>query len=125
METQTAQTTDSKLREFFVDQLEDLLWAEKKLVKTLPKMQEAATSSELKDAFGNHLTQTQNHVSRLKQIFGIVGEEADATKCPAMAGIVDEGEDIIDDTEEGTAQRDVGLIFAGQKAEHYEIATYG
>lgn len=125
METQTAQTTDSKLKEFFVDQLEDLLWAEKKLVKTLPKMQEAATSAELKDAFGNHLTQTQNHVSRLEQIFGIIGQEVDTTKCAAMAGIVDEGEDIIDDTEEGTAQRDVGLIFAGQKAEHYEIATYG
>lgn len=125
METQTAQTTDSKLKEFFVDQLEDLLWAEKKLVKTLPKMQDAATSAQLKDAFGNHLTQTQNHVSRLEQIFGIIGQEVDTTKCPAMAGIVDEGEDIIDDTEEGTAQRDVGLIFAGQKAEHYEIATYG
>jgi ferritin-like metal-binding protein YciE len=125
METQTAQTTDSKLKEFFTDQLEDLLWAEKKLVKTLPKMQEAATSSELKDAFGNHLTQTQNHVTRLEQVFGIIGEEVDTTKCAAMAGIVDEGEDIIDETEEGTAQRDVGLIFAGQKAEHYEIATYG
>jgi len=125
METQTAQTTDSKLREFFVDQLEDLLWAEKKLVKTLPKLQEAATSAELKDAFGNHLTQTQNHVTRLEQVFGLIGEDVDTTKCAAMAGIVDEGEDIIDETEEGTAQRDVGLIFAGQKAEHYEIATYG
>ena len=108
-----------------VDQLEDLLWAEKKLVKTLPKMEEAATSVELKNAFGNHLAQTKNHVSRLEQVFGIIGEDVDTTKCPAMAGIVDEGEDIIDDTDEGTAQRDVGLIFAGQKAEHYEIATYG
>ncbi|WPU92873.1 ferritin-like domain-containing protein [Mucilaginibacter sabulilitoris] len=125
METQTAQTTDSKLKEFFIDQLEDLLWAEKKLVKTLPKLQEAATSAELKDAFGNHLTQTQNHVTRLEQVFGLIGEDVDTTKCAAMAGIVDEGEDIIDETEEGTAQRDVGLIFAGQKAEHYEIATYG
>jgi ferritin-like metal-binding protein YciE len=125
METQTAQTTDSKLREFFIDQLEDLLWAEKKLVKTLPKLQEAATSAELKDAFGNHLAQTQNHVTRLEQVFGLIGEDVDTTKCAAMAGIVDEGEDIIDETEEGTAQRDVGLIFAGQKAEHYEIATYG
>jgi len=124
METQTAQTTDSKLKEFFTEQLEDLLWAEKKLVKTLPKMQEAATSAELRDAFGNHLTQTKNHVSRLEQVFGIIGEEVDTTKCAAMAGIVDEGEDIIDETE-GTAQRDVGLIFAGQKVEHYEIATYG
>jgi ferritin-like metal-binding protein YciE len=125
METQIQNRADSKLKEFFVDQLQDLLWAEKKLVKTLPKMQDAATSPQLKDAFSNHLSQTQNHVSRLEQIFGIIGEEVDTTKCPAMAGIVDEGEDIIDDTEEGTAQRDVGLIFAGQKAEHYEIATYG
>jgi ferritin-like metal-binding protein YciE len=125
METQTMSVTDSKLKEFFTEQLEDLLWAEKKLVKTLPKMQDAATSAELKEAFGNHLIQTQNHVSRLEQVFGIVGEEVDTTKCAAMAGIVDEGENIIDETEEGTAQRDVGLIFAGQKAEHYEIATYG
>lgn len=124
METQTA-IMDSKLKEFFTEQLEDLYWAEKKLVKTLPKMQDAATSQQLKDAFGNHLTQTQNHVSRLEQVFDLIGEEVDSTKCPAMAGIVDEGEDIIDDTDEGTAQRDVGLIFAGQKAEHYEIATYG
>ncbi|MDR6944275.1 YciE/YciF ferroxidase family protein [Mucilaginibacter pocheonensis] len=125
METQIQNRADSKLKEFFVDQLEDLLWAEKKLVKTLPKMEEAATSVELKNAFGNHLAQTKNHVSRLEQVFGIIGEDVDTTKCPAMAGIVDEGEDIIDDTDEGTAQRDVGLIFAGQKAEHYEIATYG
>ena len=125
METTTAQTTDSKLREFFTAQLEDLLWAEKKLVKTLPKMQEAATSAERKEAFANHLAQTETHVSRLEQVFGIIGEEVDTTKCAAMAGIVDEGADIIDETEEGTAQRDVGLIFAGQKAEHYEIASYG
>jgi len=116
---------DSKLKEFFIDQLKDIYWAEKKLVKTLPKMQAAATTQQLKEAFGNHLTQTEGHVERLERVFSMVGEEADATKCPAMAGIVDEGEDIIDDTDEGTAQRDVGLIFAGQKAEHYEIATYG
>lgn len=124
METQT-ELMNSKLKEFFTEQLEDLYWAEKKLVKTLPKMEDAATSDELKEAFRNHLSETQNHVSRLEQVFGIIGEDVDATKCPAMAGIVDEGEDIIDETEDGTAQRDVGLIFAGQKAEHYEIATYG
>ena len=124
METQTL-VQDSKLKEFFVDQLKDIYWAEKKLVKTLPKMEEAATTPQLKDAFRNHLNETEGHVSRIEQVFGMVGEEADTTKCAAMAGIVDEGEDIIDDTDEGTAQRDVGLIFAGQKAEHYEIATYG
>lgn len=116
---------NSKLREFFVDQLMDINWAEKKLVKTLPKMADAATTQQLKDAFTMHLRETEEHVNRLEQIFGIIGEDPDSTKCPAMAGIVDEGEDIIDETEENTAQRDVGLIFAGQKAEHYEIATYG
>jgi ferritin-like metal-binding protein YciE len=124
METQTV-AQDSKLKEFFIDQLKDIYWAEKKLVKTLPKMQDAATTQQLKDAFGGHLIETEGHVERLEQVFGIIGEEPDTTKCAAMAGIVDEGEDIIDDTDEGTAQRDVGLIFAGQKAEHYEIATYG
>jgi ferritin-like metal-binding protein YciE len=66
-----------------------------------------------------------NHVTRLENVFQLMGEEPKALKCPAMAGIVDEGEDIIDETDKGTAQRDVGLIFAAQKAEHYEIATYG
>jgi ferritin-like metal-binding protein YciE len=125
METQNIQANNSRLKEFFVEQLEDIYWAEKKLTKTLPKLQEAATSMELKNAFGNHCVQTQNHVSRLEQVFGMIGEKVDSSKCHAMAGIVEEGEDIIDDTDEGTAQRDVGLIFAGQKAEHYEMATYG
>jgi ferritin-like metal-binding protein YciE len=124
MEAQ-AVVQDSRLKEFFIDQLKDMYWAEKKLVKTLPKMEDAATTQQLKDAFGNHLIQTKEHVNRLEEVFNMVGEEADAKKCHAMAGIVDEGEDIVDDTDEGTAQRDVGLIFAGQKAEHYEIATYG
>ena len=117
--------TDSKLHEFFLDQLKDIYWAEKKLVKTLPKLEEAATSQELKDALRNHCEQTKQHVSRLENVFNMIGESADSTKCPAMAGIVDEGSDIIDETDDGSAQRDVGLIFAGQKAEHYEIATYG
>ncbi|TZF84616.1 ferritin-like domain-containing protein [Pedobacter sp. BS3] len=128
METQTMNApaaTDSKLKEFFTDQLADIYWAEKKLVKALGKLQEAATSSELSNAFSDHLEQTRNHVTRLEDVFNLVGEKAKAQKCPAMAGIIDEGEDIIDETEENTAQRDVGLIFAGQKAEHYEIATYG
>jgi ferritin-like metal-binding protein YciE len=121
----TNTTSDSKLKEFFVDQLQDILWAEKKLVKTLPKLQEAATTQELKDAFSKHLEQTRGHVERLEKVFAMIGEDVDTQKCLAMAGIVDEGEGIIDDTEEGTSQRDVGLIFAAQKAEHYEIATYG
>ncbi|MFC0515357.1 DUF892 family protein [Mucilaginibacter angelicae] len=122
---QTASIGNSKLMDFFVNELKDLLWAENKLVDTLPEMAEAATSTELRDAFEQHLTETEGHVSRLEQVFGILGLEPDSRKCEAMAGIVDEGDEIISATEEGTAQRDVGLIFAGQKAEHYEIASYG
>lgn len=125
MRTGNMNVADSKLREFFVDQLHDIYWAEKKLVKTLPKLEKAATSQELKDAFLNHCEQTKEHVTRLENVFNMIGEEVDSTKCPAMAGIIDEGSDIIDETDDGSAQRDVGLIFAGQKAEHYEIATYG
>jgi uncharacterized protein (TIGR02284 family) len=124
-EEQATSTGNSKLMEFFVDELKDLLWAERELVETLPDMAEAATSQELKTAFTNHLAETQTHVSRLEQIFGILGLEPETTTCDAMSGIIDEGDGIISDTEEGTAQRDVGLIFAGQKAEHYEIASYG
>jgi ferritin-like metal-binding protein YciE len=125
MATKLNIATQSKLKEFFVDQLQDIYWAEKKLVKTLPKLQDAATFPELKQAFNDHLRETENHVTRLREVFQLVDEPVTAQKCPAMSGIVDEGEDIIDDTDYGSAQRDVGLIFAGQKAEHYEIATYG
>jgi ferritin-like metal-binding protein YciE len=127
--TQTAPAPDaarnSKLQEFFVDQLQDIYWAEQKLVKTLPKMEDAAHSGELRQAFNSHLQETKNHVSRLEKVFELIGVPAEAKKCHAIAGIADEGEQIIDETDENTAQRDVGLIFAGQKAEHYEIATYG
>jgi ferritin-like metal-binding protein YciE len=124
METQTMKATNSKLKEFFVDQLRDIYWAEKKLEKTFPKLQEAATTPELKDAFGNHRHQAQTHVDRLEQVFGMINEKVDSTKCSAIADIVDESVDIIDETNKGTAQRDTGLIFTGQKAEHYKIATY-
>lgn len=118
-------TGNSKLSELFINELKDLLWAERELVDTLPDMVEAASSEELKRAFTNHLAETETHAERLEQIFGILGLEPDTKKCDAMSGILDEGDEIISDTEEGTAQRDVGLILAGQKVEHYEIASYG
>src|ERR1700744_744604 len=121
----TVMETNNKLQGFFVDQLQDIYWAEQKLVKTLPKMEEAAYSDDLKLAFNSHWQETKNHVSRLEKIFDLISVPAEGKKCHAIAGIVDEGEEIIDETEDNTAQRDVGLIFAGQKAEHYEIATYG
>ncbi len=118
-------TADSRLEEFFVDELKDIYWAEKKLVKTLPKLQKAASSEELQEAFRNHLSETEVHVERLEQAFEMLGQRAQAKKCDAMEGITEEGASIIEDTEKGTATRDVGLVLAGQKAEHYEIATYG
>lgn len=117
--------TQSALVEFFTDELKDIYWAEKHLVKALPKMAEAATSEELKDAFETHLEQTQEHIARLERVFELLDEKAQAKKCDAMEGLVEEGEGIIEDTEDGTATRDVGLILAAQKVEHYEIATYG
>jgi ferritin-like metal-binding protein YciE len=115
----------SALLELFTDEIKDIYWAENHLTKALPKMQASATSPELQDAFATHLEQTKEHVARLEQIFDILGEKAQAKKCDAMEGLVQEGEGIISDTEDGTATRDVGLILAAQKVEHYEIATYG
>jgi len=120
-----ADAKDNLLEEFFVDEIKDIYWAEKHLVKTLPKMKKAATTPELQQAFADHLEVTREHVTRLEEVFELLGEKAVAKKCDAMEGITKEGESIIEETEEGTATRDVGLILAGQKVEHYEISTYG
>lgn len=124
-ESQTKEESDSMLLDLFVDEIKDIYWAEKHLVKSLPKMQKAATTGELKDAFETHLIQTEVQVGRLEKIFNLLEEKASAKKCEAMEGLVKEAQSIIDDTEDGTATRDVGLILAAQKVEHYEIATYG
>ena len=124
-QNRNAAQSDTLLQEFFYDELKDIYWAEKHLVRTLPKMQKAATSEELKNAFADHLEKTKTHVTRLEDVFEKLGQKAQAKKCEAMEGITKEGESIIEDTDAGTATRDVGLILAGQKVEHYEIATYG
>ena len=116
---------DSMLKDFFVDEIKDIYWAEKHLVKTLPKMKRAAHSTELQNAFEEHLKVTKEHVARLEDVFTHLGEKPVAKKCEAMEGITKEGESIIEETENGTATRDVGLILAAQKVEHYEISTYG
>ena len=121
----SAKANDSKLEEFFHDEIKDIYWAEKKLVQTLPKMAKAATSEDLRTAFTEHLAQTKEHVARLEQVFELLGHKPQAKKCDAMEGITEEGASVIEDTEDGTSTRDVALILAGQKAEHYEIATYG
>ena len=119
------QVQSSLLKELFHDELKDIYWAEKHLLKALPKMAKAATSEELRKAFTDHLETTKGHVTRLENAFDLLGEKAQAKKCEAMAGLTKEGDGIIEDTEKGTLTRDVGLIMAAQKVEHYEIATYG
>jgi len=114
-----------KLKELFIDGLKDIYWAEKHLAKALPKLAKAATSEELKAAFELHTTETEEHASRLEQIFEIIGEKAQAKKCAAMEGLIEESEEITKSTEKGTMVRDCGLIMAAQKVEHYEIASYG
>ena len=116
---------NSQLQKFFEDSLKDIYWAEKSLTKALPKMQKAATTQELKNAIEEHLAQTETQVVRLEQVFELIGKKAQAKKCEAMEGLIKEGESIIEETEEGSMTRDVGIIIAAQKVEHYEIATYG
>ena len=118
---------DSKalLEEYFINSLRDIYWAEKHLVKSLPKMQKAATSEELAQAIGDHISVTEEHVARLEQVFEMMEQKAQAKKCEAMEGLIKEGEAVINETDKGSATRDVGLIMAAQKVEHYEIATYG
>ncbi|MES2371634.1 MAG: ferritin-like domain-containing protein [Bacteroidota bacterium] len=113
------------LEKFFMDMLKDIYWAEKHLVETLPILQQAATTDELQDAFEDHLLVTQRQVSRLEKIFRLLGKQPETKRCEAMAGLVEEANSIIKETKEGTMTRDVGLIIAAQKVEHYEIATYG
>jgi len=116
---------DSLLEELFLDSIKDIYYAEKALVKALPKMKKAASSEQLAAAFVDHLEVTKNQVARLEQVFEILGEKARGKKCEAIEGLIKEAQSIIEDTDEGTSTRDVGLILAAQKVEHYEIASYG
>jgi len=112
------------MEELFIEELRDLYDAENQLTKALPKMSKAAASDDLRDAFDEHLAQTQDQVERLERIFELVGEKPKGKKCAAMAGLIKEGDEIVSDVDE-TAVRDAGLIAAAQKVEHYEISGYG
>lgn len=120
-----AGANDSLLQELFVDSLKDIYYAEKAIAKALPKMQKSAHSEQLATAFGEHLTMTKGQVERLEQVFESIGEKVGSKKCEAIEGLIKEAEGIIEDTDEGTSTRDVGLILGAQKVEHYEIASYG
>ncbi|TWR26239.1 ferritin-like domain-containing protein [Mucilaginibacter achroorhodeus] len=116
---------ESALKELFIDELKDIYWAEQHLVKALPKMMKNATSDELKNTIQEHLTQTENQVVRLEQVFESIGEKAKAVKCEAMEGLLKEADELMKETEKGTEVRDVAIISTAQKVEHYEIASYG
>lgn len=114
----------SGLRELFQDSLKDIYWAEKALTKALPKMIQKATSADLIDALTQHLRVTEQQVTRLEEVFNTLGLKAQAKKCAAMEGLIQEGSEIMESTTSGVV-RDAGIIAAGQKVEHYEIASYG
>jgi ferritin-like metal-binding protein YciE len=114
----------AELRDFFIDSLQDIYWAENALVDALPKMAANATSPALSSTIKEHLAVTENQVVRLEKVFELLGEKAQGKKCEAMAGLLKEGDSILEETMPG-AVRDAGIIAASQKIEHYEIATYG
>ncbi|MFP5439019.1 MAG: ferritin-like domain-containing protein [Bacteroidia bacterium] len=114
----------TELRDFFIDSLKDIYWAENALVTALPKMIANATSAHLASTITEHLSITKIQVTRLDTVFDLLGEQAEGKKCEAMAGLLKEGDSILEETAPG-AVRDAGIISASQKIEHYEIATYG
>ena len=114
----------SQLMKLFEDELKDIYWAEKALTNAIPKMIKKATSEELIEALTIHLAETEEHVSRIEDVFVTIGKKAEAVKCEAMMGLIKEAEDIMEECE-GGSMCDAGIISAAQKAEHYEIATYG
>jgi Mn-containing catalase len=116
----------SQIKELLIDQLRDLLHAETQLVNALPKMADAANHPRVKEAFGKHLAQTQVHVERVQQAFELLGEEASPKPCKAMMGLIEEGNETIEEGREKEAiAADLSLIAAAQRVEHYEISAYG
>jgi ferritin-like metal-binding protein YciE len=112
------------LEELLIHELKDVYHAEKQLVKMLPKVAKKASAPELKAALEEHLRQTEGQVQRLDEVFELLGEPAKAVKCKGMEGILEEGEELLQ--QKGTSETlDAGIILAAQKVEHYEIASYG
>lgn len=115
---------EKTLDDLFYDTLKDIYYAERKILKTLPKMARAASNEKLKMAFDKHHEETQIHVERLQQVFELLGRRAQGKTCDAIEGIIAEGEDIIEDYK-NTLALDAGLISSAQAVEHYEITRYG
>jgi len=114
----------ANLEDLFHHTLRDLYYAEKKLVKTLPKLAKKAGNEDLSEAFANHAEETEGQVRRLEEIFQIIGKPARGKTCPAMDGLLEEGNEVVEEAEEEPVL-DAGILAAAQAVEHYEIARYG
>ena len=114
-----------KLKEFFLEELKDIYFAEHEALKALKKMKGAATSKALKESIGLHHSETEEQIKRLEEVFALVGEKPSKKKCEGILGIIKDGESVLEDTETDTTVRDVAIIIANQKVEHYEITSYG
>ncbi|MGC2402241.1 MAG: ferritin-like domain-containing protein [Acidobacteriaceae bacterium] len=112
------------MQELLIDELKDLYSAEKQIVKALPKLAKAASTPELKDALLSHLEETKGQVDRLEKIAELVGKKLTGKTCVGMKGVLEEGSEVLEETDEGTL-RDAALIAASQRVEHYEMAGYG
>jgi len=123
LDTQLLGPRDGVLK-LFTDSIKDLYWAENHLIKSLPKMIKSSSSKELQKAIKNHLDQTKTHAERLEKVFELLSTSVQARKCDAMEGLTKEGEGVIECTDANTPARDLGIIMASQKVEHYEISAY-
>ena len=115
---------EKTLDDLFLDTLKDIYYAEKQILKALPKMAKAATSPQLKAGFEQHLEETEGHVERLEQVFELIGKPARGKTCDAILGIIEEGKSIMEEFK-GTVALDAGLVSSAQAVEHYEMARYG
>jgi ferritin-like metal-binding protein YciE len=125
MESNTRQNRSTLLQNFFLTSLQELYWAETHLVEVLNSMSTAATNTQLQEAFIEHREETEKHKQRLEEVFAQLNIQPRTQFCVGLQGLFDEGWKVIDETEQGSSQRDVALIIAAQKVEHYEIASYG
>jgi len=115
---------EKTLDDLFYDTLKDVYFAERQILKSLPKMAKAANSEKLKEAFLLHREETEGQIERLQKVFEIAGKRAQGKTCEAIKGILEEGEEIMEEFEDSPAL-DAGLVSSGQAVEHYEIARYG
>ena len=116
--------SEKDLNALFLDTLKDIYYAEKQIIKSLPKMAKAAQSDQLRAAFEKHQEETEGQIERLEDIFELLGKPARGKKCDAIEGIIDEGKEVMDEYED-TPALDAGLLAAAQAVEHYEISRYG